>query len=59
MNFRILTVTSLFVRLKYLKSTERPKLTLTGNWMQKAGFPIGTKVKIIVEPNKIIITNER
>lgn len=35
------------------KTSLKPKLTLSGDWMQKAGFEIGDKVSVSVE-NEII-----
>ena len=59
MNFRRATVQSIFVRHKYFKSSIKPKILLSGNWIQNSGFEIGDKITIKVENNKITITNER
>ncbi len=51
-----------FKKLKicYLWQKEKqvPKINLSGDWLQNAGFEIGKSVKVEVKANKIIITNE-
>ncbi|MDR6844521.1 SymE family type I addiction module toxin [Flavobacterium granuli] len=54
-NIRKLTVSSRFVRALFKKSTHKPKLTISGDWMQKAGFEIGEKVTVSVSQNLLII----
>ena len=54
-NLRQLTVSSIFIKSKWSKSI-KPKLTVQGDWMQKAGFEIGDKVQISVNKNQLIIT---
>jgi hypothetical protein len=53
---RTLTVSSIFVKNLWSKPTINPKLTLSGKWMQEAGFLTGEKVKIEVSQNTLIIT---
>lgn len=55
---RILTISAQFVAPKWKKKHFKPKLTISGNWMQNAGFEIGEKVKIEVFENKLIITKD-
>ncbi len=38
------------------KTTVTPKLTLSGVWLQNAGFEIGEKVTVAVKKNQLIIT---
>ena len=54
-NIRKLTVSSRFVRALFKKPTHKPKLTISGDWMQKAGFEIGEKVTVSVSKNLLII----
>lgn len=37
------------------KESLKPKFTISGDWLQKAGFSIGTEVTIKVLHNKLII----
>lgn len=53
---RKLKISSKYVRNLWNKS-HKPKLTLSGNWMQKAGFEIGQNVTVKVSKNQLIITN--
>jgi toxic protein SymE len=39
------------------KRSLKPKITLSGNWLQNAGFKIGANVEIQVQKNKLIIIN--
>lgn len=55
-NSRKLKISSLFIRNRWSNST-KPKLTISGDWMQKAGFEIGQEVTISVSKNQLIITN--
>ncbi|MFY0481462.1 SymE family type I addiction module toxin [Flavobacterium sp. PLA-1-15] len=52
---RKLTVSAFLAKAQFKRSL-KPKLTISGDWMQKAGFGIGEKVKIEVFENKLIIT---
>jgi len=51
---RSLKISASLVRNKWSRTT-KPKLTLTGDWMQKAGFSIGMQVIIEVEADRLII----
>ncbi|MCO4303226.1 SymE family type I addiction module toxin [Riemerella anatipestifer] len=53
MNFRELKISYLFQNNK-----KRPKILLSGKWLNTAGFEIGESVKVEVFKNKIIIRNE-
>jgi toxic protein SymE len=53
---RILTIS--YSAILYKKKTKfTPKITLSGDWLKKAGFETGAKVKVEVLNNKLIITN--
>lgn len=52
---RKLTISAQFVRFKFKNPIVKPKLTISGDWMQKAGFEIGEKVIITVHENQLII----
>jgi hypothetical protein len=54
-NVRTLTVSSLFTKPLWSKPKLKPKLTIQGDWMQKAGFEIGERVTISVSQNLLII----
>lgn len=55
------TKTSRTAKISYLlakaqfKRSLKPKFTLSGDWLQKAGFEIGAEVTIQVQKNKLII----
>lgn len=51
---RFYTVSDRMVKTRWSESL-KPKLTISGNWMQKAGFTIGSQVKITVCKDKLII----
>lgn len=51
---RQLTISSIFCKRQW-KTSHKPKLTLSGDWMQKAGFEIGSKVTISVSQDLLII----
>lgn len=55
-NIRTLTISSNFIKNVWKKPTITPKLTLSGVWLQKAGFEIGEKVTISVKKEQLIIT---
>lgn len=55
---RILTISSLFRKRKWQKPVHYPKLTITGKWLEEAGFNIGDKINLEIVNNKIIISNE-
>jgi toxic protein SymE len=54
-SIRTLKISSLFVRNRW-SNTKKPKLTISGDWMKKAGFEIGQEVTISVSKNVLIIT---
>ena len=55
-NIRTLTISSNFIKNMWKKTTVTPKLTLSGVWLQNAGFEIGEKVTVAVKKNQLIIT---
>jgi toxic protein SymE len=44
------------VKNLWKKPTIKPKLTISGEWMKKAGFEVGEKVTVSVSKNLLIIT---
>lgn len=54
-SIRKLKISSQYKKLLWKKPTHKPKLTLSGDWMQKAGFEIGESVTISVSENLLII----
>lgn len=56
-DIRSLTISSIFVKSRWSKSL-KPKLILSGDWMNEAGFTIGEKVTVQVMDNKLIITKD-
>ena len=55
-NIRKLKISSQYAKALWKKPTHKPKLILSGDWMQKAGFEIGENVTITVNKNQLIIT---
>ena len=55
-NLRKLKISSLYAKALWKKPTHKPKLILSGDWLQKAGFEIGENVTITVNKNQLIIT---
>ncbi len=53
-NPRKLKISAQFSKALWKKS-HKPKLTLSGDWLQKAGFEIGESVTITVSQNQLII----
>ena len=53
---RKLKISSQYAKALWKKPTHKPKLILSGDWMQKAGFEIGENVTITVNKNQLIIT---
>jgi hypothetical protein len=53
---RTIKISSQFVKNLWSKPTINPKLTLSGKWMEEAGFLAGEKVNIEVSQNTLIIT---
>jgi len=54
-NLRKLTISSTYRKRLWKKPVLSPKLTVSGEWMKKAGFEIGDKVTISVSNNLLII----
>lgn len=52
---RTLTISAQYVKAQWKRSF-KPKLTISGDWMTKAGFKIGESVKVEVFENRLIIT---
>lgn len=52
---RELTVSYQYVKNLWKKTTIKPKITICGKWMNKAGFEVGDKVTISVSKNLLII----
>ncbi len=52
---RKLKISSYYAKALWKKSTNKPKLILSGDWMQKAGFEIGENVTVSVSHNLLII----
>lgn len=52
---RQLKISSLYANPRWSKSHFKPKLILSGDWLQKAGFEIGENVTISVSQNLLII----
>lgn len=55
-SIRKLKISSQYCKALWKKPTHKPKLILSGDWMQKAGFEIGENVTITVNKNQLIIT---
>ena len=55
-NLRKLKISSKYAKALWKKPAHKPKLILSGDWMQKAGFEIGESVTISVNKNQLIIT---
>jgi hypothetical protein len=54
-NIRKLKISSQYVRSVFKKPIHKPKITITGDWLQKAGFEIGENITISVSNNLLII----
>ena len=37
--------------------TRHAALSLNGDWLEQAGFPVGTQVRVSVSPGKLVIEN--
>jgi toxic protein SymE len=61
-NLRTLKISSQLVKYIANKAILKPKITITGDWLEKAGFEIGENITISVSNNLLIIqkinTNE-
>jgi toxic protein SymE len=55
-NIRKLKISSQYAKALWKKPTHKPKLILSGDWLQRAGFEIGESVTISVNKNQLIIT---
>ena len=51
---RTAKISYLFKRIQF-KESIKPKIQISGDWLQKAGFEIGAEVEIRVFKNKLII----
>lgn len=54
-NLRKLKISSQYCKALWKKPTHKPKLILSGDWLQKAGFEIGENVTVSVSKNLLII----
>lgn len=52
---RKLTVSSIYCKTIFKKPIVKPKITISGDWVEKAGFEIGDKITISVSNNLLII----
>lgn len=52
---RINKISFQIARPRWKRSYIKPKITICGNWLQKAGFEVGKNVEIEVYQNKIIL----
>jgi toxic protein SymE len=52
---RKLKISSSYHKALWKKATFKPKLTISGDWMQRAGFEIGDNVTVSVSDNLLII----
>ncbi len=43
-------------RKGYRPPTVVPALRVQGRWMERAGFPVGDRVRITVEPGRLVLT---
>lgn len=43
------------MRTIFKKPIHKPKITISGNWLEKAGFQIGENITISVSDNLLII----
>ncbi len=50
-------ISSRYVRAIWTSST-KPKLTISGDWLQKAGFEIGDTVTVKVNNNELTILKD-
>ena len=49
------TISALVVRPRWKKNYLKPKISVSGLWLEKAGFEIGAELEIKVYKNKLII----
>lgn len=43
---------------RYVRPTEVPLLRVQGKWMEQAGFKVGARVRVEVQPGRLIVTPE-
>ena len=53
---RQLKISQLFAKRKWAKHSISPKITLSGKWLEEAGFKIGEPVTVKVLDNQLIIS---
>jgi toxic protein SymE len=56
-NTRTLKISSIFAKAQFKKSL-KPKITISGDWVKRAGFEIGERIKVEVFENRLIITKD-
>lgn len=54
-NIRKIKISSQYVRTIFKKPIHKPKITISGNWLEKAGFQIGENITTSVSDNLLII----
>lgn len=52
---RSVRVSYIFARAQF-KTSHKPKITLSGDWLTKAGFKIGQTLEVKIEHGKIILS---
>lgn len=52
---RKLKISSSYHKPRWKRPTFKPKLTISGDWVEKAGFNIGDNVTVSVSENLLII----
>lgn len=52
---KVLKISSVFKKLKYSKTTTKPKIILSGDYLSANGFRTGEKIDVVMEPGLIII----
>jgi len=55
-NLRKIKISYQYQKTVFKKPILKPKLILSGDWLQRAGFEIGENVIISVSQNQLIIT---
>ena len=53
---RNLKISQLFAKRKFVKHSVSPKITLSGKWLEEAGFKIVEPVTVQVLNNQLIIS---
>lgn len=54
-NLRKLTISSIYSKKIFKKPIFKPKINLSGDWLEKAGFEIGGQITVTVSKNLLII----